>query len=88
MADAVKRIWPDAKLTIGPPIDTGFYYDFDIDHHFTDEDLGKLESLCESLEAAFSTGRFRRTLAGALVSLQRGRVMVERAPPRRHRSRS
>jgi tRNA(Ile)-lysidine synthase len=51
-------------------------------------ELGKLESLCESLEAAFSTGRFRRTLAGALVSLQRGRVMVERAPPRRHRSRS
>jgi tRNA(Ile)-lysidine synthase len=51
-------------------------------------ELGKLESLCESLDAAFSTGRFRRTLAGALVSLQTGRVMVERAPPRRHRSRS
>jgi tRNA(Ile)-lysidine synthase len=51
-------------------------------------ELGKLEALCESLDAAFSTGRFRRTLAGALVSLQRGRVMVERAPPRRHRSRS
>jgi threonyl-tRNA synthetase len=45
MADAVKRIWPDAKLTIGPPIDTGFYYDFDIEHHFTDEDLVKLEKL-------------------------------------------
>jgi tRNA(Ile)-lysidine synthase len=51
-------------------------------------ELGKLEALCESLGSAFSTGRFRRTLAGALVSLQRGRVMVERAPPRRHRSRS
>jgi tRNA(Ile)-lysidine synthase len=49
-------------------------------------ELGKLEALCESLRAAFSTGRFRRTLAGALVSLQRDRVMVERAPPRRHRS--
>jgi threonyl-tRNA synthetase len=52
MADAVKRIWPDAKLTIGPPIDTGFYYDFDIDHHFTDEDLGKLESLMGEIVAA------------------------------------
>ncbi len=52
MADAVKRIWPDAKLTIGPPIDTGFYYDFDIDHHFTDEDLGKLEKLMGEIVAA------------------------------------
>jgi threonyl-tRNA synthetase len=49
MADAVKRIWPDAKLTIGPPIDTGFYYDFDIEHHFTDEDLVKLEKLMEEI---------------------------------------
>jgi tRNA(Ile)-lysidine synthase len=49
-------------------------------------ELGKLEALCEALEAALSTGRFRRTLAGAMVSLQRGRVMVERAPPRRSRS--
>ena len=45
MADAVQRLWPEAKLTIGPPIETGFYYDFDIEHHFTDEDLGKLEQL-------------------------------------------
>ena len=49
MADAVKRIWPSAKLTIGPPIDTGFYYDFDIDHHFSDEDLIKLEKLMEEI---------------------------------------
>ena len=49
MADAVKRIWPDAKLTIGPPIETGFYYDFDIEHHFTDEDLVKLEKLMEEI---------------------------------------
>jgi threonyl-tRNA synthetase len=49
MADAVKRIWPDAKLTIGPPIETGFYYDFDVEHHFTDEDLVKLEKLMEEI---------------------------------------
>ncbi len=45
LADAVQRVWPDAKLTIGPPIDTGFYYDFDSDHAFTDEDLRKLEGI-------------------------------------------
>jgi threonyl-tRNA synthetase len=52
MADAVKRLWPDAKLTIGPPIDTGFYYDFDIEHHFTDEDLARLEDLMGEIVAA------------------------------------
>ena len=45
MADAVKRLWPEARLTIGPPIETGFYYDFDIDRPFTDEDLGAIEQL-------------------------------------------
>lgn len=52
MADAVKRIWPEAKLTIGPPIDTGFYYDFDIEHHFSDEDLARLEQLMGEIVAA------------------------------------
>jgi threonyl-tRNA synthetase len=52
MADAVKRTWPEAKLTIGPPIETGFYYDFDIDHHFSDEDLAKLETLMAEIVAA------------------------------------
>jgi tRNA(Ile)-lysidine synthase len=53
-------------------------------------ELGKLEAMCESLADAFDrpAGRFRRTLAGAMVSLQRDRLIVERAPPRRHRSRS
>jgi tRNA(Ile)-lysidine synthase len=53
-------------------------------------ELGKLEALCESLADALdsSSPRFRRTLAGAMVSLQRDRLIVERAPPRRKRSRS
>jgi threonyl-tRNA synthetase len=49
MADAVKRLWPEAKLTIGPPIETGFYYDFDIERPFTDEDLGKIEALMRDI---------------------------------------
>ena len=44
MADAVMHLWPTAKLTIGPPIEHGFYYDFDVDHPFTDEDLAKIEA--------------------------------------------
>lgn len=44
MAQAVKRLFPEVKLTIGPAIDTGFYYDFDIDHAFTREDLDAIEA--------------------------------------------
>ena len=44
MAQAVKRLFPDTKLAIGPAIDTGFYYDFDSDHTFTQEDLEKIEA--------------------------------------------
>ncbi len=43
MAQAVKRIFPDAKLAIGPSIDDGFYYDFDVEKPFTDEDKAKIE---------------------------------------------
>ena len=44
LAQAVKRMFPEAKLTIGPPIDTGFYYDFDIEKPFSREDLDNLEN--------------------------------------------
>ncbi len=40
---AVRRLFPQAQLDIGPPTDTGFYYDFDLDHKFTPEDLEKIE---------------------------------------------
>ncbi|MFZ9682201.1 MAG: aminoacyl--tRNA ligase-related protein, partial [Cephaloticoccus sp.] len=43
LATAVLRLFPDAKLDIGPPTDTGFYYDIDLDHKFTAEDLTALE---------------------------------------------
>ncbi|HZJ77015.1 MAG TPA: threonine--tRNA ligase [Oscillospiraceae bacterium] len=44
LAQAVKRLYPDTKLAIGPPIENGFYYDFDSEHIFTPEDLEKIES--------------------------------------------
>lgn len=43
MAQAVKRLFPDVKLAIGPSIDDGFYYDFDVERPFTDEDKSKIE---------------------------------------------
>ncbi len=43
LATALLRVFPDAKLDIGPPTDTGFYYDVDLDHKLTAEDLAKIE---------------------------------------------
>lgn len=43
MAQAVKRLWPEVKLAIGPAIDKGFYYDIDMEHTLTPEDLTKIE---------------------------------------------
>jgi threonyl-tRNA synthetase len=44
LATALLRIFPDAKLDIGPPTDTGFYYDVDLEHKLTAEDLAKIEA--------------------------------------------
>lgn len=43
MAQAVQALWPDVKVTIGPVIDNGFYYDFDSPRAFTEEDFAKIE---------------------------------------------
>ena len=44
MAQAVKRLFPDVKFAIGPSIDNGFYYDFDVEKPFTDEDKANIEA--------------------------------------------
>ncbi|HSA32941.1 MAG TPA: threonine--tRNA ligase [bacterium] len=44
MADAVTQLFPGTKVTIGPAIENGFYYDFDSDHRFTAEDLERIEA--------------------------------------------
>ena len=43
MADAICRLWPDAKLAIGPSIKDGFYYDIDVEHRIGPDDLPKIE---------------------------------------------
>jgi threonyl-tRNA synthetase len=52
MAQAVKALFPQAKVTIGPAIETGFYYDFDVDHPFTPDDLEKIEAKMRELAKA------------------------------------
>lgn len=49
LAQAVKRLFPNAKLAIGPAIDNGFYYDFDVDKAFTPEDLKIIEKEIEKI---------------------------------------
>ena len=44
MAQAVKRLWPDAQLAIGPAIENGFYYDIDMEYKLVPEDLPKIEA--------------------------------------------
>jgi len=51
MAQAVQELFPDVKVTIGPAIETGFYYDFDKEVPFTDEDLDKIEAKMKELSA-------------------------------------
>ncbi len=58
LATAVLRLFPDAKLDIGPPTDTGFYYDIDLDHKLTMDDLAKLE--VEMKKIAEENQRFDR----------------------------
>ena len=43
LAQAVKRLFPNYKLTIGPAIEKGFYYDFDVERPFSEEDIAALE---------------------------------------------
>jgi threonyl-tRNA synthetase len=52
MAQAVKELFPNAKLAIGPPIEDGFYYDFDLGRPFTPEDLDKVERRMKEIAAS------------------------------------
>ncbi|MCE9678495.1 threonine--tRNA ligase [Shewanella sp. AS1] len=43
LGHAIKQMWPETKMAIGPVIDNGFYYDVDLDHKLTDDDIAELE---------------------------------------------
>ena len=50
LAQAVKHLYPEAKLAIGPAIEDGFYYDFDVETPFSSEDLAKIEQEMERIQ--------------------------------------
>jgi threonyl-tRNA synthetase len=52
LAQAVKRLFPEAKLGIGPAIENGYYYDFDLDHRFSDEDISAIEKEMKKITKA------------------------------------
>ena len=58
MATAILRIWPDAQFAYGPPIDNGFYYDFDMNHRITPDDFEKIEA--EMKKVAKENQKFER----------------------------
>lgn len=67
LAQAIKRLWPEAKLAIGPAIDDGFYYDIDVDHTITEQDLLKLQKEMKKIQQAnYPIERFELPRAEAL----------------------
>ncbi|MDD3752092.1 MAG: TGS domain-containing protein, partial [Tissierellia bacterium] len=59
MAHAIKKLWPDAKLAIGPAIENGFYYDIDLEHRFVQEDFEKIEAeMKKIIKAGYELERF------------------------------
>lgn len=52
MAAAIKELWPETKFAIGPAIADGFYYDMDLEHRFTPEDLEKIEKKMKEIAKA------------------------------------
>jgi threonyl-tRNA synthetase len=59
LAQAVQDVFPDAKLGIGPPIENGFYYDFDVEKPFQPDDLARLEKRMQEIVKAGQTFRRR-----------------------------
>lgn len=66
LGHALKQLWPEAKMVIGPVIENGFYYDIDSEHRFTPEDLEKLEARMKDLAATgYAVEKVWTPVAGA-----------------------
>jgi len=71
LAQAVKRLFPEAKLAIGPAIDNGFYYDFDLEHRFTEEDFAAIEKeMRKIVEENLALERFELPRAEAIKFME------------------
>jgi threonyl-tRNA synthetase len=75
MAQAVKELFPSAKVTIGPAIENGFYYDFDVEHPFTPEDLEKIEA--RMAELAKADIKLERTVLSSAEAISKFEAMGE-----------
>ena len=75
MATAILRLWPDAQFAYGPPIESGFYYDFDMKHRITPDDFETIEA--EMRKIAKENQRFERRVisrAEAMAMAESGRL--------------
>ena len=71
LAQAVKKLWPDAKLAIGPAIENGFYYDFDMEHVLNDQDLLKIQKeMKKVIQANYPLERFELPRAEAIKLME------------------
>ena len=71
MAQAVKNLWPDTKLAIGPAIDNGFYYDFELEHKFSEEDFLKIQKEMKKIvQANYPLERFELPRAEAIALME------------------
>lgn len=71
MAQAVKNLWPDTKLAIGPAIDNGFYYDFESEHKFSEEDFLKIQKeMKKIIQANYPLERFELPRAEAIALME------------------
>ena len=71
LAQAVKRLYPDAKLAIGPSIDEGFYYDFDVEKPFDSDDIAKIEAEMKKIvKSGIEISRFEKAPQDALSFLE------------------
>ena len=71
LAQAIKHIWPEAKLAIGPAIENGFYYDIDLDYKITDQDLLKIQKeMKKIMQANYPLERFELPRAEAIKFME------------------
>src|SRR3989338_3837620 len=80
MAQAVRRLYPEAKLAIGPPIEDGFYYDLDLPVKLTEEDLPKIEAAMAAIikeNHAFQRSHMPKAEASAYFKQRGERFKLE-----------
>lgn len=75
MAAAIAKLWPDAQFAAGPPVDTGFYYDVDLQHRITPEDFPAIEEeMKRIIKANLPFERLVVNRAQAIEDARRGRL--------------